>query len=37
MVSDGFDVVVVGLCFVDMISYVFYFLKFDEIVKGIKF
>lgn len=35
--SDGFDVVVVGSCFVDMISYVPHFPKFDETVKGTKF
>ena len=37
MASDGFDVVVVGSCFVDMISYVPHFPKFDETVKGTKF
>ncbi|KAL9970217.1 hypothetical protein ACROYT_G022554 [Oculina patagonica] len=36
--ADGrFDVVVIGSCFVDMISYVPHFPKFDETVKGTKF
>ena len=34
---DRFDVVVVGSCFVDMISYVPHFPKFCETVKGSKF
>lgn len=38
MASDcRFDVVVVGSCFVDMISYVPHFPKFYETVKGSKF
>ena len=37
MAGDKFDVVVVGSCFVDMISYVPHFPKFYETVKGTKF
>lgn len=37
MADVRFDVVVVGSCFVDMISYVPHFPKFDETVKGTKF
>lgn len=37
MADDRLDVVVVGSCFVDMITYVPHFPQIDETVKGTKF